>query len=313
MGMFHKLKVGDMTINSIDWEMTPDLTFGTFESWGGRERVRNNNELIYYFFVDNWGDKPKLCLMERGVKHAKIIAEIKAPLAMVSECVESQGAVSFFERSFAIDETIQDWLIKNVLDDGDASLVHPVIEQQRVEDMGPRLPKWDGQKTTGDAVILPSRQAVLTDEQVGEIIKKWNFFDSAENLEGCFLTHLHDSGAQTVVDQHSGLMWQRGGLDISSLRTMNRNIEQLNKEGFGGHHDWRLPTLEEAMSLLEPDMNDKGIYLNPNFSREQPFVFVAAQRSPGGYWFVDYKQGRSFWSSGTIPGGFGRLCRASTE
>lgn len=108
-------------------------------------------------------------------------------------------------------------------------------------------------------------------------------------------------------------MWQRGGLDISSLRTMNRKIDQLNKEGFSGHHDWRLPTLEEAMSLLEPEMNDKGIYLNPNFSREQPFVFVAAQRSPGGYWFVDYKQGRSFWSSGTIPGGFGRLCRTLTE
>lgn len=313
MGMFHKLKVGDMTINSIDWEMTPDLTFGTFESWGGRERVRNNSELIYYFFVDNWGDKPKLCLMERGVKHAKIVAEIKAPLEMVSECVESQGAVAFFERSFAIDETIQDWLIKNVLDDGDASLVHPIKEQQHVEDMGPRLPKWDGQKRTGDAVILPSSQAVLTDEQVGEIIKKWNFFDSEENPEGHFLTHLSDSGAGTVVDQRSGLMWQRGGLDISSLRTMNRKIDQLNKEGFSGHHDWRLPTLEEAMSLLEPEMNDKGIYLNPNFSREQPFVFVAAQRSPGGYWFVDYKQGRSFWSSGTIPGGFGRLCRTLTE
>ena len=313
MGMFHKLKVGDMIINSIDWEMTPDLTFGTFESWGGRERVRNNNELIYYFFIDNWGDSPKLCLMERGVKHAKIIAEINAPLNMVSECVKSQGAVAFFERSFAINEALQEWLIKNVLDDGDASLIHPIKEQQFVEDMGPRLPKWDGKKTSGDALLLPSSQAVLTDEQVAEIIKKWNFFDSQLNPEGSFLTHFCDSGSHTLVDQHSGLMWQRGGLDISSHRTMNKNIAELNKKGFRGHHDWRLPTLEEAMSLMESAMNDKGIYLNPNFSREQPFIFVAAQRAPGGYWFVDYKQGRAFWSSGTIPGGFGRLCRSVTE
>ncbi len=28
------------------------------------------------------------------------------------------------------------------------------------------------------------------------------------------------------------------------------------------------------------------------------------------YWFVDFKQGRAFWSSGTIPGGFGRLVRS---
>ena len=38
-------------------------------------------------------------------------------------------------------------------------------------------------------------------------------------------------------------------------------------------------------------------------------MFVEATRSPGGYWFVDFKQGRAYWSSGTIPGGFGRLCR----
>ena len=35
MGMFHKIQVGDKTINQIDWEMTPELTFGTYESWGG--------------------------------------------------------------------------------------------------------------------------------------------------------------------------------------------------------------------------------------------------------------------------------------
>ena len=51
MGMFHKIKVGDKVIKSIDWEMTPELTFGTYESWGGRERVRNNDERIYYFFI----------------------------------------------------------------------------------------------------------------------------------------------------------------------------------------------------------------------------------------------------------------------
>ncbi len=64
------------------------------------------------------------------------------------------------------------------------------------------------------------------------------------------------------------------------------------------------------MSLMEPVKNNKDIYLNPCFSKEQPFIFVDAQRKPGGYWFVDFKQGRAFWSSGTIPGGFGRLVRS---
>jgi hypothetical protein len=91
---------------------------------------------------------------------------------------------------------------------------------------------------------------------------------------------------------------------------MNRLVDQLNEKGLHGHHDWRLPSVEEAMSLMEPEANIKDIHLNTNFSREQPFIFTACPRKTGGYWFVDYKHGRIFWSSGTIPGGFGRLCRS---
>lgn len=310
--MYHKLTVGDMVINSIDWEMTPELTFGTFESWGGRERVRNNSERIYYFFVDNWGEKPKLCLMERGVKHAKIIAEIQAPLQMVEECVNDQGEVAFYERSFAINKQIQEWLIENVLDDRDLKLVLPVQEKQRVEDMGPRLPKWDGRPVTADHQLLPREEELFTDDEVDSLIRKWNFFDAEKNPGGDFINHLHDSGLKTIVDQRTGLMWQCGGLDISSLRSMKKAIAELNQKGFAGHHDWRLPTIEEAMSLMAPVQNNKGVYLNPNFSIEQPFILTAAKRTPGGCWFVDYKQGRVFWSSSTIPGGFGRLCRSLT-
>lgn len=309
MGTFHKLQVGELTIRDIDWEMTPDLTFGTYESWGGRERVRNNDEKIYYFFVDNWGDKPKLCLMERAVKHAKIIAEIEAPEDLVNECVENQGAVAFYDRSFAIDERLREWLVEHVLDDGDGSLVRPVREPREVEDMGRRLPVWDGRADAGDRIFLPADPRVLSEADVRHIVATWGFYDAECNPGGRFRNHLHDSGNKTIVDQRTGLMWQRSGLDIMSIRSLNRHIEALNGKGFAGYHNWRLPTLEEAMSLLEPEPNDKGIHLNSNFSREQPFIFVAARRSPGGYWFVDFKQGRSFWSSGTIPGGFGRLCR----
>ena len=136
MGMYHNtLKVGNTVINSIDWEMTPDWTFGTYESWGGKERVRNNDERIYYFFIDNWGERPKLCLMERGVKHAKSIAEIHAPVDLVQACVEGHGKVAFFEQTFAIDEQIRSWLIDHVLDNGDSDLITPLEETDAHEDI----------------------------------------------------------------------------------------------------------------------------------------------------------------------------------
>jgi hypothetical protein len=290
--------------------MSPDISFGTFESWGGRERVRNNDECVYYFFVDNWGDEPKLCLMERAVKHAKVMAEIKAPSEIVKQCVKSQGGSSIFEKSYAIDEPIKQWLIDNVLDGGDSQFIVPVVEVVLTEDMGTPLPTAAEKLFSGEVTVLPSVPDYINDDEIADVLKKWNFFDSEHNVSGKFENSLISSGnPEVIIDQRTSLMWQRDGLDIHSIRTIQRNIKELNKDNFAGFSDWRLPTMEEAMSLMEPEKNVKDVFLNPCFSKEQPFIFVAAQRKPGGYWFVDYKQGRAFWSSGTIPGGFGRLVR----
>lgn len=311
MGMFHSVKVGDQVINSIDWEMTPDLSFGTFESWGGRERVRNNDERIYYFFVDNWGGRPKLCLMERGVKHARIIAEIQAPREIVERCVERQGRSAIFEKSYAIDEQIKQWLIENVLDDdGDASLIVPHAVRQEEEDFGAPLVRLQASQFTGEVVRLPEGPSFVQDEEIADVVKSRDFFDAEHNPGGSFANvFVAGSEPEVVIDQRTGLMWQRRGIDIGSLRLVQRQVEVLNKEKFAGFSDWRLPSLEEALSLLEPEKNNKGVYLHQCFSKEQPFIFVNARRKPGGQWFVDFKQGRAFWSSATIPGGFGRLVR----
>ena len=311
MAMFHRIQVGRQMIDSIDWEMTPDLSFGTYESWGGRERVRNNDECVYYFYIDNWGTEPKLCLMERAVKHARIVAEINAPLELVKTCVESQGTSSWFEKSYAINEQIRSWLISNVLDGGDSSLIVPIEVEIRDEDRGTVLPRRTESVAAQEVILLPAVAGIVHDDQVPGIVKRWNFYDAVLNPQGRFDNVLVDGGTPgTVVDLRTSLMWQSDGLDICSLRMMQKKISEINVEGLNSFHDWRLPTLEEAMSLMEPVQNGKGIHLHPCFSREQPFIFVAAQRKPGGHWFVDYKQGRSFWSSGTIPGGFGRLVRS---
>lgn len=311
MGMFHKIKVGDKIINTIDWEMTPEWTFGTYESWGGRERVRSHDERIYYFFIDNWGEKPKLCLMERGVKHAKIIAEIQAPADLVSSCVDSQGKVAFYDRTFAINDQIRAWLIDHVLDDGDSSLVTPLTERVHHEDMGEKLPLWDAGIRMDDQIILEAQPRELSDDEIRDIVVTHDFFDCELNSSGGFTNHLYHLGTDLIVDLKTGLMWQRSGLDISSIRLINKKIEQLNQENLHGFNDWRLPSVEEAMSLMEAEANNKDVHLNSNFSKEQPFIFTSAARTPGGYWLVDYKQGRVFWASGTIPGGFGRLCRTA--
>ena len=308
MGLFNKLVISD--IPAIDWDMTPDYTFGTFESWGGVERIRNNSERIYYFFIDAWDEEYKLCLMERGVKHAQVVAEILAPAEMVQKCVREQGKAALFERTYAINEELKQWLRENVVNTDDDSKVI-ILEQQ--ESSGPEetgLPLRSSTAPLQARIILPDEPEELSEEDVVRVVASYNFCDSERNPEGRFVSELVDNNdGLTVSDKVTGLMWQREGLDIMSNRSMRREVARVNDELFAGYSDWRLPTMAEALSLLEPEKLAHDQYLPRCFSGEQPFIFVDAVRRPGGQWFVDFKQGRAFWSSGTIPGGFGRLCR----
>ena len=314
MGLFDTLHL-DGHPTTVDWEMTPEYTFGTFESWGGKERIRSKKERIYYFFIDAWGDVPKLCLMERGIRHARVVAEILAPQDMIQRCVDNQGKVAFFERTHAIDEELKQWLMENVIETDDNSRVIPLEDSDTSDPMGTTgLPGADEPLPAGlQPVDVSDVAGVMVEEDVKAMIGRFNMTDHERNPEGLFVNFLVDNGDDlTVTDKRTGLMWQREGCDIMSLRMLRREIEKLNNSGFAGYSDWRMPTLAEALSLMEQEKNSKDQYLHPAFSSDQPFILVDTARRPGGQWFVDFKHGRAYWSSGNIPGGFGRLCRQYT-
>jgi hypothetical protein len=312
MGLLNKLVVKGMP--AIDWDMTPEYTFGTYESWGGKERVRSKNERIHYFFIDAWDEEPKLCLMERGIKYARVVAEIIAPPEMVRRCVKEQGKVALFERTHPINEELKQWLIANVMESENDPRVIPldIPEDEPLAITG--LPGRDAILTVPVRITLPHEAGEMSEEDVAVMAVQYNFADQERNPQGRFVKVLVDNGdGLTVTDKVTGLMWQRGGLDITSHRGIRREVARINEEKFAGFSDWRLPSVAEALSLLEQEKLANNQYLHPCFSGEQPFIFADATRKPGGQWFVDYKQGRAFWSSGTIPGGFGRLCRQEKE
>jgi len=313
MAITERLGLKD-SVFSIDWDITPEMTFTMFESWGGKdgERIRNNDERFYYFFIDAWKNPPQVCLMERGVKHARVVARINAPADLVEKCMRSQGRKVSLDRSYEVNGALREWIEKTIFDEGREQLVEPVRTRPAPPDLVETgLPLFiavpDG---WNPRALLRNRPGFIREDGVGAIIRAGNFFDARHNPEGGFAGNLMDAGDNaTVVDLATGLMWQRAGCDITNIRNVRKYVEKLNREGFAGHHDWRLPTLPEAMSLMRPEKNSRGLHIHKAFSHLQPFIFVADRRKPGGYWFVDYKQGTVFWASGTIPGGFGRVCR----
>jgi hypothetical protein len=309
MGLLARLGLEGKRRIDIDWELTPADTFGIFESWGGKERVRSDRERLYYFYIDGWEDPPRLLFMERGIKYARVLAEITAPREMLDRCIARQGK-GLLDKSYAIDSGLRQWLLANVIDTSDDSLIEPAASQPDVEESATGLP---GREEPAPAVArrpVRHQPAVFSEEELPRLIRAGGFFDSRHNPEGSFANHLVDNGdGLTVTDLVTGVTWQRGGCDIGAIRQVQQYVKELNRDRFAGHVDWRLPTLEEALALLEPVRNDQGLHLHPCFSATQPFIFLADERQPGGYWFIDFKQGTVFWASGTIPGGFGRVCR----
>ncbi len=312
MGIFTQLGMETNEQATIDWDITPANAFTIFESWGSKERlIRNKSERYYYFYIDNWQTPAQVYLMERGIKHAEILAEIKAPAEMVARCVKQQGHTSGLDRSYAIDDDLKTWLKKNILaKTGDSSLIRAIIPHIECEDMQTGLPGKNDPIPTITGVELNHDTNRIVEGELKQLVHQHNFFDSRYNPMGRFDNYLVDNGdQQTVTDLQTGIMWQRHGCDITSIRHIREFTARCNKENYAGFNDWHPPAMEEVWSLMEPELNDKGLYLHPCFSKRQPFIFTANQRDPGGFWFADFKQGTVFWASGTIPGGFGRLCR----
>ncbi|MDZ7641784.1 MAG: DUF1566 domain-containing protein [Desulfurivibrio sp.] len=309
MGLQEKLGPEAPPEISISWDITPVDTFGIFESWGGKMRVKNNRERYYYFYIDGWVEPPQLLFMERGVRHARVLARIMAPQELIDRCVAAQGK-GLLDKSYAVDDEVQQWLLANVIEGGDPALVVPSVVVEDPEAWETGLPLAADAPPPAAGVELRHQAAFFGEEEVAGIIAKHNFFDSQRHPDGDFQPHLVDNGdSLTVTELKSGVMWQRSGCDITNHRQVAAYIRGLNEQRFAGYTDWRLPTMEEALALMVPRQNDKGLFLHPCFSREQPFIFLADERKPGGYWFCDFKQGTVFWASGTIPGGFGRACR----
>ncbi len=99
-----------------------------------------------------------------------------------------------------------------------------------------------------------------------------------------------------IIDRATELMWQQSGSQeaLAFQSEAIRYIHDLNVSRFGGVEDWRLPTLEELMSLLEPFGVNQGLYVGQRFSSDQWVCWSSDRADDTGesIWGVNFKQGR---------------------
>ncbi|MCK6558708.1 TIR domain-containing protein [bacterium] len=117
-------------------------------------------------------------------------------------------------------------------------------------------------------------------KDVKNMLIEMGFFDAGLNKMGKGLQHLYEAieqnNAKLVFDRATSLIWQQAGSEkLIVFEEARQYLEQLNRDRFGGYSDWRLPTLEEAISLMEPTKKNGGLHIDPEFDGTQRWIRTA--------------------------------------
>jgi hypothetical protein len=134
----------------------------------------------------------------------------------------------------------------------------------------------------------------LSPETVQIMLRNKGIFDSRRNSFGTGFSHEYEAqnGGTVVYDRATGLMWQQSGSknDMNYERAKNY-ISELNHEQFAGYTDWRLPTLEEAMSLMESTQKNCNLHIGTVFDPRQVRIWTSDFRRDSMSWVVRFDSG----------------------
>ncbi len=147
----------------------------------------------------------------------------------------------------------------------------------------------------GIRVLLRSVPLAVSEEEFKDVFH----LDGYSHPRKYIRNDYEDQG-DVILDQTTGLMWQKlGSEDRMLYEDIQAYIDTLNQEQFAGYNDWRLPTIPELMSLIEPETQSNGLYINPIFDKKQWWCWSADRRLSGDSssvaWFVDFDYADVSW------------------
>jgi hypothetical protein len=150
--------------------------------------------------------------------------------------------------------------------------------------------------TASETVALRGVPTTLAPERLAAALTKNGLFDAALNPAGAGVSNRYEVEvryeARIVRDAATGLVWQVDGSRGLDYAAAEARLDALNAQNFAGYSDWRLPTAEEASSLMEPAAPN-GRHIDDVFGSSAHFIWTA-DRSPDGKVYV------AFWVGGRL-------------
>ncbi len=115
-----------------------------------------------------------------------------------------------------------------------------------------------------------------------------------------YVQNQYEDRGDVVFDAATGLLWQKAGSDWVGFNGRQRYVESLNAQKFAGFNDWRLPTIPELMSLLEPAKKKGSLYIDPIFDETKRWCWSSDLRIKDedlreSAWLVHFNNGSVHW------------------
>lgn len=153
-------------------------------------------------------------------------------------------------------------------------------------------PKYTLRRTGKESLSAEAVKNMLKqyDFYCGEYIwsKEWSN-PQGRGLDNDFVLQV---GGEIIFDRATGLMWQQSGSgEYRTYEKAKAYIAQLKRGNWGGYSDWRLPTLEEAMSLMKSSKLNGDLYIDPKFDKTQRWIWTADKVSASVAWVAYFDDG----------------------
>ncbi len=143
--------------------------------------------------------------------------------------------------------------------------------------------------------LLRREYRSLDEKEISEMLAAKNMFDAERNPGGDF-QHQYETrnagGLSLILDRSTNLVWmrQRNLVKMNLTKTISW-IESLNHVRYGGIKGWRLPTVEEAASLLENNTGAGKKFLAAVFGEGIKVIWTGDLFMKSGSWVVDLQNG----------------------
>jgi len=113
---------------------------------------------------------------------------------------------------------------------------------------------------------------------------------------------LKEKAREVLFDPASGLVWQRSGSRYPlAWQKAAAYCRRLNKEGWAGIRNWRLPTVDELQSILRPPARAGDLCLQSAFDPRQRWLWSADRASFMAAWYVSVDMGFVSWQDFSCP------------